>query len=35
MVHLYKNQLKIIFKHYCRFTIENEHKRTSTFDDIP
>lgn len=34
MVHLYYHQFKIIFSHYCKFTIENEHKRTNTFDDV-
>ena len=35
MVHMYKNQFKIIYKHYCTFTIQNEAKRTNTFDDVP
>ena len=34
MVHLYFHQFKIIFNHYCKFVIENEHKRTFTFDDV-
>ena len=34
MVYMYKHQCKIIFTHYCRFVIENEHKRTFTFDDV-
>ena len=34
MVHLYYHQFKIIFNHYCKLTVENEHKRTYTFDDM-
>ena len=34
MVYMYKYQCKIIFTHYCRFVIENQHKRALTFDDV-
>lgn len=34
MVHMYYYQLRIVFTHYCRLVVENEHKRTHTFDDF-